>query len=114
MWRGLREDTPIKLTNEQATALSGRLYRAWASGEGRERTIAVEQGPDGKMQVVEREPKDDDVLFGAAIMRWVRPAAFGKVIDLDHLFLPLRRSLRRVTNHQAVAARCSRNAAFRP
>jgi hypothetical protein len=41
VWQALREDSPIPLTHRQATALAGRLYRAWASGEGRERTTSV-------------------------------------------------------------------------
>jgi hypothetical protein len=40
-WRALRDDSPITLTHRQATALAGRLYRAWAYGEGRERTTSV-------------------------------------------------------------------------
>jgi integrase len=85
VWRALREDNPVKLTNEQATALAGRLYRAWAKSEHRERTVAVEQGPDGKMHVVEHDPRDDDVIFAAALVRLVRPATNGKVVDLDNL-----------------------------
>lgn len=39
VWQALREDAPLPLTNKQATALAGLLYRAWA--EGRERTDSV-------------------------------------------------------------------------
>jgi integrase len=41
VWRALRQDAPIPLTNRQATALAGQLYRAWALGEGGERTTSV-------------------------------------------------------------------------
>ena len=41
VWQALREDSPIPLTYRQATALAGRLYRAWAGGEGGERTTSV-------------------------------------------------------------------------
>src|SRR3984957_4688758 len=41
VWQALREDSQIPLTHRQATALAGRLYRAWANGEGRERTTSV-------------------------------------------------------------------------
>ncbi len=41
VWQALREDGPIPLNHREATALSGRLYRAWASGVGRERTVSV-------------------------------------------------------------------------
>ena len=41
VWRALREDSLVPLTHRQATALAGRLFRAWASGEGREHTTSV-------------------------------------------------------------------------
>jgi hypothetical protein len=47
VWQALREDAPIPLTNREATALAGRLYNAWASGEGRERTTSVIVMRDG-------------------------------------------------------------------
>lgn len=76
--RAFRDDSPTSLTNAQATALAGRLYRAWAGGEGRERTHAVEQGPDGKMHPVPHNPEDDAVVFEAALMRLVRLETIGK------------------------------------
>ena len=48
VWRALREDAPVSLTHRQATALAGELYRAWANGEGRERTATVEHDPEFK------------------------------------------------------------------
>jgi hypothetical protein len=85
VWQAFRQAAPLRLTNEQATALSGRLYRAWVSDEGRERTTTVEQGPDGKMQVVVHDPSQDDALFEASLARLVRPATIGKPLDLDNL-----------------------------
>ncbi|BAC46526.1 blr1261 [Bradyrhizobium diazoefficiens USDA 110] len=76
--RAFRDDSPTSLTNAQATALAGRLYRAWAGGEGRERTYAVEQGHDGKMRPVPHDPEDDAVIFEAALMRLVRLETIGK------------------------------------
>lgn len=46
VFAGLRADAPISLTNRQATALAGRLYRAWAHEAG-ERSISVTFGYDG-------------------------------------------------------------------
>lgn len=40
-----RRDAALALTPKQAHALAGELYRAWANGEGRERTTAVEYVP---------------------------------------------------------------------
>ncbi len=48
VWQALRENSPIPLTYRQATALAGRLYRAWTSGEGRERTTSVIVMPGGE------------------------------------------------------------------
>lgn len=94
--RAFRDDSPTSLTNTQATALAGRLYRAWAGGEGRERTYAVEQGHDGKMHPALHDPEDDAVIFEAALVRLVRLETIGKhemdkpkplrdPIDLDNL-----------------------------
>ncbi|MCA1377014.1 MULTISPECIES: site-specific integrase [unclassified Bradyrhizobium] len=94
--RAFRDNSPTSLTNAQATALAGRLYRAWAGGEGRERTHAVEQGPDGKMHPVPHDPEDDAAIFEAALVRLVRLETIGKhemdkprplrnPVDLDHL-----------------------------
>jgi integrase len=86
VWRAFREDTPVKLSPEQAEALAGRLYRAWAASERRERTLAVEQGADGRMHVVEHDPAwDDEDIFTAALVRHLRPSLHGKVMDMDHL-----------------------------
>lgn len=41
VWQALRQDAPIPLNHREATALSGRLYRAWASGVGQEHTTSV-------------------------------------------------------------------------
>ena len=79
VWQALRDDTPIKLTNEQATALAGRLYRSWARGEGRERTLAVEQVPGTKKTcLVDYDPRDDAVVFEATLQRLVRAETIGK------------------------------------
>jgi hypothetical protein len=40
-WQALRDDAPLPLTHRQATALAGRVYKAWAEGESRELTVSV-------------------------------------------------------------------------
>lgn len=87
------EDKPVTLTNRQATALAGRLYRAWAGGEGRERTVSVEEIPKAerapggpRMRRVEHDPREDDAgAFDGALLRLVRPGFSGKVLDFDRL-----------------------------
>lgn len=49
--KALRAKAPVNLTYAQATALGGRLYRAWAEGEGRERTTVVQLTPTGFVSV---------------------------------------------------------------
>jgi hypothetical protein len=59
VWQALREDVPIPLTNREATALAGRLYRAWASGEGREQTTSVIVMRDGSGWASDHESVDN-------------------------------------------------------
>lgn len=73
-----RDDAATSLTNSQATALAGRLYRAWVGGEGRERTMAVEQGPDRQMRPVPHDPMDDAAHLEATLNRLVRIESIGK------------------------------------
>jgi integrase len=49
VWARLREDRPAGLSQRQAVALAGDLYRAWAGGEGRERTRGVVRIPVGEV-----------------------------------------------------------------
>ncbi|KFC75617.1 Site-specific recombinase XerD [Bosea sp. LC85] len=48
VWQGLRAAKPIALTNRQAHALAGELYRAWASEGPRERPMAATLKPGRK------------------------------------------------------------------
>ncbi|WP_063779869.1 hypothetical protein [Bradyrhizobium pachyrhizi] len=88
IFRAFRDDSATALTNSQATALAGRLYRAWSGGEGRERTLAVEQGPGGTMRPVPHDPEDDAAIFEASLVRFVRLDTMRKSIDLSHLPQP--------------------------
>jgi len=54
VFEAYRRGAPLSLTHRQAIALSGELYRAWANGEDRERSIAMEHTPEGGSRV------DDD------------------------------------------------------
>lgn len=67
LWTSLRRSAPVALTNKQATALAGRLYRAWADGEGRETTIAIEHFPGTGWRFVSPGPEDEVGGFGAAV-----------------------------------------------
>ncbi len=62
VWRALREDQPVPLTQKQAAALSGELYRAWVHGEGRERVTAVVQNLETGEWERDREPHEEERL----------------------------------------------------
>jgi hypothetical protein len=67
VWSGLRENRPVALPQEQATALAGDLYRAWAAGEKRGRTrgmvrIPVDEIPEGE------GAKQWDAAFAAIVL----------------------------------------------
>ncbi len=67
VWRALRQQPEaVSLTNRQATALAGELYRAWAAGEEREKTIAVELTPQGAWVPASVTPSEEAAAFAAA------------------------------------------------
>jgi hypothetical protein len=62
VWQALRDDAPLPLTYRQATALAGRLYRAWAEGEGRELTVSVTLSMDTRRPIAEQWGIEDAPL----------------------------------------------------
>jgi hypothetical protein len=46
VWRALREDAPVSLTHEQATALAGEFYRGWADAASYKPMVAIEHDPE--------------------------------------------------------------------
>ncbi len=102
-----RDDAATSLTNSQATARAGQLYRAWAGGEGRERTMAVEQGPDRKMRLVPHDPLDDAAYFESALQRLLRVDSIGRcqsALDWDPLSASKRDPFERRVRPVALAA----------
>jgi integrase len=69
VWQALREDSPIPLTNREATALAGRLYRAWGSGEGREQTTSIIVMRDGSGWASDYESGDNIPAFWESAKR---------------------------------------------
>jgi hypothetical protein len=82
VWRALREDEPVSLTNRQATALAGELYRAWAEGEGRERAISIVHTPGVGWQ---REPSThvSSGEWDAALGQWEKMGSFDEIGSED-------------------------------
>ncbi|MGE0340174.1 MAG: DUF6538 domain-containing protein [Xanthobacteraceae bacterium] len=64
VWKALRQGEEVPLSHRQATALAGDLYRAWADGEGRERTIAVEHIPGEGWKRVEADYLEPGIWEG--------------------------------------------------
>lgn len=101
IWRALRDDAPVSLTHRQATALAGELYRAWANGEGRERTTTIEHDPEfrsaddhirrksptGAIEVTAwrrvSEPRVDADEWEAMLAQWDKIGATGNPSDLE-------------------------------
>lgn len=81
VWRAHRDDNPVALTHRQATALAGELYRAWAIGEGRERTTAIEHVPGVGWQRIYSDHVEPEE-WEAVLASFDRMAAKG---DLRHL-----------------------------
>lgn len=92
VWQALRNNQPVTLTHKDPTALAGELYRAWANGEGREKTYAVEwDAQQRKMVPAEVTPAEEQLFFGAGVSHLDKIAenenpadlelGFGKLID---------------------------------
>ena len=76
----LRAGAPAVLTNKHAVALAGKLYRGWAEGEGRERTVGTARVPVGEAKSGEapkqwRWVPDNDAMDGEPAV-WAKAAAF--------------------------------------
>ena len=88
VWRALREDAPVSLTHRQATALAGELYRAWANGEGRERSIAIVHTPGVGWQR-EYNTHVSDAEWEAVLGNWEKIGATGEPSDLEKPLAPI-------------------------
>ena len=80
VWRRLRAGAPATLTNKQAVALAGTLYRGWAEGEGREPTVAMVRVPVGEVRPGEAPKQwqwvpDNDAMDGEPEV-WAKASAF--------------------------------------
>jgi hypothetical protein len=90
-WQALRRDRPVVLTNRDAHALAGELYRAWADGR-REGDLAAEHDPRTGRWVLSRPnqlaPDEEGAAFAAAVQRLTEAAesdgleaALGPILD---------------------------------
>jgi integrase len=89
IWEALRETQPVALTQRQAVALAGELYRAWAEGEQRgERTWAVLHTPNGFVPDPVT-PAENAALFKAAGALLEAIASEGSPARLERTLGPL-------------------------
>jgi integrase len=87
VWRALREK-PTSLTQKQATALAGELYRAWADGEQREKTIGITWTPQGWVNH-QITPEEDAAAFKSGAENLDRIAGAGVPENLERTVGPL-------------------------
>ena len=86
VWTALRSaDSPVRLAHRQATALAGRLYRAWAEGAEREETLAVIHTPNGWV-VEDPEPSEEAAGFGALLVQLETLGSAADDVDLEPHF----------------------------
>ncbi|GEP11246.1 DUF6538 domain-containing protein [Methylobacterium gnaphalii] len=87
VWRALRASGPIVLTHQQATALAGDLYRAWADASA-DRTIAITHTPAG--WVPDRcTPEEERAGFEAAANKLCADIEAGEAADIEPTLGPL-------------------------
>ncbi|MGY2902170.1 tyrosine-type recombinase/integrase [Bradyrhizobium sp. URHC0002] len=86
VWEALRNDAPAHLTHRQATALAGELYRVWADGESRARSVAMVHTP-GVGWAPDIDSQDEQEAHWAAVVAmWEK---VGKDGDPKRLEKPL-------------------------
>jgi len=89
IWQGLRRDGPLFLTNRDAHALAGELYRAWADGR-RETDLAVTIDLQTREATIEHpkalDPALEEASFRVAAQRLIEAA---KSDDLEGALGPL-------------------------
>lgn len=64
LWENLRADRPVSLTHQQATALAGEFYRAWAAKPVR--SIAVEE-VNGRIVPIDHETEEAQAALWSAL-----------------------------------------------
>jgi integrase len=88
-WKALRENVPIKLLHKQATALAGELYRIWADGESRARSITVVHTPGVGWQRDSETQAEEEAHWAAIVAMWEKAGESGDPADLEKPLGPL-------------------------
>ncbi|UPK20349.1 tyrosine-type recombinase/integrase [Bradyrhizobium sp. 131] len=83
VWEALRNDSPVRLTHRQATALAGELYRVWADSESLARSVAMVHTP-GEGWAPDTESQDEQEAHWAAVVAmWARVGEDGEPQKLE-------------------------------
>jgi integrase len=70
IFKSVRENKPVSLTHRQAVALSGQLYRSWASDLEDMRQISIVHTGDGWERDHEPfSPREMEAIYGSALSR---------------------------------------------
>lgn len=89
LFQAYRNDTPVKLTHRQATALAGDLYRAWADGEYRARSISIVHVPGEGWQRDTSTQSEEEAYWEAIVAMWEEVGASGDPADLKKPLGPI-------------------------
>jgi integrase len=89
VWKALREKAPVSLSHKQATALAGELYRVWADGEHRGRSISMVHTPGLGWQRGSETQDDQEAHWVAIGTMWEKVGASGDPVDLEKPLGPL-------------------------
>ncbi len=110
VWRALRQSEATTLTNKQAHALAGRMYRAWADGEGREQTLAAQYVPaTGEWVSANETPEEEEAAFASAARRMEALAESDDLAELERAFGPLAARLLLAEGIASIDAQSRRN-----
>jgi hypothetical protein len=89
LFQAYRNDTPVKLTHRQATALAGDLYRAWADSENRARSISIVHTPGEAWQRDTSTQSEEEAYWEAIVAMWEEVGASGDPADLEKPLGPI-------------------------
>ena len=87
LWNALREREPVSLTHREATALAGELYKAWASCDEDERTLAIEHTPEGWKRLNSKSLQEEE--WDAANEFWSKLEEDGRIEKLEKSLGPI-------------------------
>jgi integrase len=90
VFASVRDHRSVELTQRQAVALSGDLYRAWASDQDSRNSISFVQNNDGTIsRDYEHNLEVDEAAYASVVSKLDRMKDAGNPGDLEQMFGPL-------------------------